>query len=259
MECLFDDTVPNGTHLILQHPLTRYIHSSYSEHLPLSGAFFNNFWEKKEPLRVLLVEANTYPSLPGVHEEVESVAKILKSGLAQKGIDCKISHLRSNEATGGNFASILKTHQHHLVHFAGHAHFDNSSPEQSFLVLWEDIEHKSLRHLRVPELSALLSNSLVRFIYLSCCESSASDSSNALLDDDFLGIVDGVICSGVSSVLGFRWPVSDKGAQQFARQFYTALIEQGELPVAIFRARQFLAAQDRDDITWLSPILVVQE
>jgi CHAT domain-containing protein len=93
---------------------------------------------------------------------------------------------------------------------------------------------------------------------LSCCSGSRTGAPDKLLDDDFLGIADGIIHAGVPSVLGFRWPVSDDGAITLALAFYESLARQGHLDTALLDARREVAMQDRDDITWLSPILIMQ-
>ena len=79
-----------------------------------------------------------------------------------------------------------------------------------------------------------------------------------LLDDDFLGIADSLVQASVPAVLGYRWPVSDSGATTLALAFYKSLAKQGQIDTALLDARCKVAAQDRDDITWLSPILIMQ-
>ncbi len=79
-----------------------------------------------------------------------------------------------------------------------------------------------------------------------------------MLDDDFLGVAEGIINAGVPSVLGYRWPVSDEGAMLLATAFYESLVKQGHLDTALLDARREVAMLDRDDITWLSPILIMQ-
>ena len=59
-------------------------------------------------------------------------------------------------------------------------------------------------------------------------------------------------------VLGFRWSVSDERARDLAVSFYTSLALHGELDTALPDARSELAGQDRDELTWLSPILIMQ-
>jgi hypothetical protein len=44
-----------------------------------------------------------------------------------------------------------------------------------------------------------------------------------------------------------------------ALAFYRSLLEQGSPEIALWSARCELAALDKDDLTWLSPILIHQE
>ena len=81
-----------------------------------------------------------------------------------------------------------------------------------------------------------------------------------LLDDDFLGVMDGLVMGGVPAVLGFRWPVSDGGAQLLAQSFYAAWLERGYRPdKALCEARTTVADQmGRDERAWFSPILAMR-
>jgi CHAT domain-containing protein len=52
-----------------------------------------------------------------------------------------------------------------------------------------------------------------------------------------------------------RWPVSDRSARRLAHAFYAALLPSGEMDTALLAARQEIG---RDDMTWPSPVLIVQ-
>ena len=112
--------------------------------------------------------------------------------------------------------------------------------------------------MKATELKLLLEQSGARLVYLSCCYSTTAAGEVALLDDDFLGLADAAVQAGVPSVLGFRWPVADDGARRLALTFYQSLLDQGRPDVALFKARRELAI-DRNEPTWLSPILIHQE
>ena len=112
--------------------------------------------------------------------------------------------------------------------------------------------------MRASELATLLRDSELRFAYLSCCWGTATGSTTQLLDDDFLGIADSIVQAGVPAVLGSRWPISDRGAKTLALTFYRSLAEQGELDTALLDARREVAAQNKDSMGWVSPILIMQ-
>jgi len=67
-----------------------------------------------------------------------------------------------------------------------------------------------------------------------------------------------MVVAGVPSVLGLRSPIADKTALSLAVEFYRALGRTGEVDRALYEARVVLAAKNRDDPGWLSPILVHQ-
>ncbi len=70
--------------------------------------------------------------------------------------------------------------------------------------------------------------------------------------------MDASVEAGLPSVLGMRWPVADASARVLAGAFYQALFSEGRLDTALLKARQTIARRDREDITWVSPVLVVQ-
>ncbi len=114
-----------------------------------------------------------------------------------------------------------------------------------------------MKPLKASELKLLLQASEVGLLHLTCCEGTREGEAAHLLDDDFLGITDAAIQAGVPSVLGFRWPVSVDGARKLSIEFYRSLLKQGSPELALLESRRELAV-DRDDLTWASPILVVQ-
>lgn len=113
--------------------------------------------------------------------------------------------------------------------------------------------------MRATELKLLLERSEARLVYMSNCYGATTGSQTDLLDDDFLGLADAAMQAGVPSVIGFLWPVSDVGAPKLTLAFYRSLLEQGSPEIALWHARRELARPNKDDPTWLSPILIHQE
>jgi DNA-binding response OmpR family regulator len=258
LESLFNEVHPAENHLILRHPLSRCITAAQWKRVPLSPLFFNDLWAEGGELRILLIASNTTPPIAGVESEIEILSKSLKGMFESKGIKTHVEALSTTQANYGKIRQILRKCTFHIVHYAGHGAYHEGSPERSFLPFWEDDGKGAVKKMPVSEISLLLQGSDVRFVYLSCCSGSRTGEPEKLLDDDFLGIADGIIHAGVPSVLGFRWPVSDDGAITLALAFYESLARQGHLDTALLDARREVAMQDRDDITWLSPILIIQ-
>lgn len=258
LESLFNEVHPAENHLILRHPLSRSITAAQWKRAPLSPHFFNDVWSTDAALRILLIASNTVPPIDGVDREVDTLSKSLQRMFEAKGLKAHVETLPTAQASYGKVRQILRKCPFHIIHYAGHGAYHEGSPEKSFIPFWEGNGKGAVRKMPVSEINILLQGSDVRFVYLSCCLGTRTGALNNLLDDDFLGIADGIIHAGVPSVLGFRWPVSDDGAITLALAFYESLARQGHLDTALLDARREVAMQDRDDITWLSPILIMQ-
>jgi len=246
---------------VLSHPLSRFVLNTNTLQDPISPGFFERLRRRSEEFKILLIAANTEPPIPGVDEEIEALATSLGSLLKDNDIAHEITYLPTEKATLERVKGELRRCQHHILHYAGHGYYEHEHPEQSSLYFWHG-EGRSdpVEKLTAQAMGLLVRDSQLRFAYLSCCSGAASGGEVELLSDDFLGLADALIQKGVPAILGFRWPVSDQGARQLALSFYESLFEQGDLATALLEARCEIAGQrGRDDETWLSPILIVQE
>lgn len=217
--------------------------------------------DRREKLKILLIASNTPPAIGGVDEEVAGLYDRLSNALPSDRFT--IDYIPTEKATYDRVMARLTGCNYHVLHYAGHGAHNEKFPERSCLLFWE-------RENRQGEVRALTVDALknrlrlrgfdLRFVYLSCCSSASASDEGALLDDDFLGIADGLIFAGVPSVLGFRWPASDQGAKELALAFYESLFGQGDLDTALFHARCKVkeSEEGQDSGDWLSPILIVQ-
>ncbi len=259
VEFLFDDVSDAGEYFVLRHSLTRLVTGVRVKRMPLSPRFFNQLWTAGNELKVLLVASNTDPDIPGVDDEIEALATFVKDAFEAHGISVHLMKIPTKEATYERVRKILHRCEFHIFHYAGHGYFDKQSPETSCLFFWEKENRQgNIKQMRISELKMLLDTSDLCFAYMSCCLGTKTGEAAKLLDDDFLGIADGIIHAGVPASLGFRWPVSDDGAKSIAISFYKSLANQGRADIALLQARRDVATQNRDDITWLSPILIMQ-
>jgi len=259
LEFLFEGMGVSGDYLALKHPLTRYVRGVYSAHSPLSASFLNTLWRRKELFRVLLVASDTTPPLPGADVEVAELHTTLQRLLADIGVPAQLTVLHTDEATYDRLVKELQS-GYHMIHYAGHGCYDAQMPEESSLLVWEHPRRAgNVKRLAVSEIALLLQNSPTRLVYLSCCEGAATADEGRLVEDDLLGLADGIIQAGVPAVISFRWPVSDHGAQRFALSFYESFFQLGSLGRAALNARRDVAAESRSDRTWLSPILIMQD
>jgi CheY-like chemotaxis protein len=242
----------SDNYLVLQHPVARFINGVEIDREPINREFF----QQKTQLKVLLIASNTpHPNIPGVDQEISELKQFLST---QKRFLVELEVIPTEKATINHIREKLRNPDYDIIHYAGHGSYNVDSPEESTLSFWSEEGGKGeVQNLKASEFSRLR-NSQVRLVYLSSCWGTASGKESDLLDDDFLGMADAIVRVGVPTVLGYRWPVSDKGASKLALAFYDALLKDGRPEVALWRARQELAAIDRNDLTWLSPILIHQ-
>lgn len=243
-------------YIVLSHPFARLV----NDIVPKREAISPTRLATTKTLRVLLIASNTHsstlPPIPGVDDEVAS----LRDSLGQKGSLIQVTCLPTAHATYERVCEELKKPDYDIIHYAGHGSFDDFSPDESSLWFWEGKNKTgSVKRMKSTELKFLLEQSEARLVYLSSCYGAATASVTSLLDDDFLGLADAVAQAGIPSIVCFRWPVFDIGATKLAQAFYRSLIEQGSPEIALWHARRELAAVDRDDPTWLSPVLIHYE
>jgi len=244
-------------YLALSHPLYRQVVLAgpiASRKVEPFRLFFKKLVQEKKKLRILLVASNVGVRVDAVDQEVEVLSDFLRARLAQLGVDHEIEVLHSADSTYARAQDALRNSHFHIIHYAGHGRFDDKIAERSSLFFREDT---SLKSMPASALKALLQESETRLLYLSCC--LGARTAEGVGQGDFLGLVDGIVQADVPVVLGYRWVVSDKGAKEMALSFYETLFSTLCPEDALFQARRKLSTtRGRDDETWASPVLVVQ-
>jgi CHAT domain-containing protein len=259
LEFLYDGT----DYLILKHPMKRFVTGIHSRRNKKFSHLLGELQERRERLRILLIASNTIPRIDSVDAEVEAIYRLLSPIQMPFHSHLIVDYLPTEEATYDAVMDRLKGCKYHIMHYAGHGHHDENFPEKSCLYFWEKRNREGKpRPLSVNTLknTLLMKGHDLQFVYLSCCFGMATSHQDNLVNDNFLGMADGLIMAKVPSVLGFRWPVSDSGARELALTFYESLFDQGDLDTALFNARCQVAGSEEDQNVgdWLSPILIVQ-
>jgi CHAT domain-containing protein len=149
------------------------------------------------------VDRRIYPglsSLPWASREVDSIARTFSDTVVLRGPEVDTSRMKH----------ALSRVQ--LLHFAGHALFDDARPHQSLLVIGaRGITARSIAAMRLPGL---------RLAVLSACETTRSPAAEGA---GFLGLSDSFMAAGAGGVVGSTWKVNDAATMQLMRQFYAAL------------------------------------
>ncbi|MFH1636456.1 MAG: CHAT domain-containing protein [Chloroflexota bacterium] len=238
-------------YLVLQHPLSRFVFNAAPRHYAISPQILAVL----PKLRILLISSNTLPFIGGVDAEIRELQMFLNT---QEFFPVEVDTINTRNATYEAVREKLRNCDYDIVHYAGHGYYQTESPEESSIFFWEDKDKQGeVLQMTAAEITLLLRESKVRFVYLSSCYGATTGIDVERLDDDFLGLADAIVQSGVPSVLGYRWPASDTGAKKLACAFYGSLLKQGSLEIALWQARCELAV-NRNDPTWLSPILIHQ-
>jgi CHAT domain-containing protein len=112
-----------------------------------------------------------------------------------------------------------------IVHLATHAKFKAGTPEQSFIQLWD-------RPIKLNEMTSISwAKPPLYLLVLSACE-TAIDSTDAELG--FTGLA---AATGVHSVMGSLWEVSDIGTLALMSEFYIQLQQAPTRAEALRRAQ----------------------
>lgn len=243
-ELLHDD----DDFLCLKHKFGRFVNASSYVPPPANRP---TPWER-QPLSVLLVSVpNPQPREPGVHinpltwveQEAETTRELL-SGVP----DVELRILSGSDATHENVWQALDERRYHIIHFSGHAEFDEQQMQDSGLVLFD-------QNMSAAHLTGLLARHPPVLAFMNACETAKTGNTagaggvNGWSErTDLFGLARPFLEVG-SYLIGSRWLIDDKAAAAFARAFYEKLVEGMPLGDVIRMAR--LASRDASkDLSW---------
>jgi CheY-like chemotaxis protein len=248
----------NDDYLGLKHLLSRRLAiagGSSSRKPEPFHSFVDGLLRRNEPLRVLVVGANSDGAIPAAEEEAVAVAAALATDLGRLGVRHEVTSLIGAEASFQNVSRALRGGRFHVFHYAGHGRHSDKLPEVGGLVLRDE---KGLATLTAADLNMLARDSELQMVYLSCCLGARSAAQTGR--GEFHGALEGLARADVPVVLGFRWVVADTPARDMALRYYGALWRSLNPADAMLAARRAatLGPDGRDDETWASPVLVAQ-
>jgi CheY-like chemotaxis protein len=218
-------------------------------------AFLGRLLTTRETLRILIVAANSDGNIPGVEAEATSLAVTIEKDLQSLGIAHEVTLLSSVEATYARVTEALRDGRYHIFHYAGHGRYDDKLPEISGLILPDDA---GPRPLTAADLNLLVRDTELRLVYLSCC--LGARTAQQVGRGDFQGMLEALTRADVPAVLGYRWTIADAPAMLLALVFYQMLWRSFSPGEALLEARRSAAMGERgrDDETWASPVLLMQ-
>ncbi len=188
-------------------------------------------------LTVLLV-VNPTEDLDGAEEEGELVEKLF----AQMP-GCRLDTLRGAAATRPALLSAFGSGKYDLIHYAGHASFDETKPEQSGILCHGEAVLSGADLASVGNLPTL--------VFFNACESGRLRRGKRLPEKDRRDIVrkrleelpkgvsfaEAFMRGGVANLLATYWPVGDRAAKVFAETFYLRIMKGDTMSGAIQAGR----------------------
>lgn len=210
---------------------------------------------EEEPVgKVRFLLVNPSPELTGAAQEVQTLQKNLKEFGDDKVM---VEVLGPDGATGREFTRCLVSGGFHVIHFAGHAQFNDREPDKSGLVLAKGelfLAQKGRRLLRGRPL-----------VFLNACESAtpggAGDSSAKpsvgpnYLQAPAAGLASAFVYGGALGCVGAIWPVYDDGAAALATELYREVIRGTMIGEAMRVAREQVRKAYPDQVTWAAFVL----
>lgn len=217
----------------------------YRKQSTRSAAMFSDTQRQRPILSVLLVY-NPTEDLDGAEKEGDRLLQIAARSGGKLVVDC----LHGREATRDRVLARLAQDGIDFLHYAGHAGFEAGNPAQSGIVCagGEVLSGRDLESL---------GSHLPPVIILNACQSGrVRRAGRRNVEPEFASAsaAEAILNAGIMCFIATYWPVSDSGADIFAKVFYEQLLaglKNAATPVpmgqAVLVARQALKEKNEDD------------
>jgi pimeloyl-ACP methyl ester carboxylesterase len=200
-------------------------------------------------LNVLLV-VNPTEDLDGAEEEGKRIAERLHG---QAGVE--LEELRNAAATRPALLEAFTSGKYDVIHYAGHASFDERNPASSGLLC------AGATPLTGGDLASL--GNLPALVFFNACESGRvrlakatkrltrgerSQRSELRVKHlrESVGLAEAFMRGGIANFLGTYWPVGDYAAKTFADSLYTELLAGETIGQAIQAGRKAILPNSKD-------------
>lgn len=198
--------------------------------------------EVGEVMRVLLVVDPT-GDLAGAREEGKALAEVLG-----KTAGIEVTVVKGPEATRARIRSELASGSYDVLHYAGHAQFDQDDRSRSGLLCSDGLTFAGAQLSGIESLPALAvvnacESGRVRKKTAASPREKASDKERVKVS-----LAEAFLTGGIASYVGTYWPVGDAAAASFAEAFYGQLLAGKPIADALIAGRN--AVKDVGSIDW---------
>ena len=206
----------------------------------LVPARFDAARRDQRELGVLLI-TNPTGDLPGADAERERIARILA-----RFKTVRLTEVGGEAATLARITAEFESGRYDVIHYAGHAAFDERHPGEGGLALADG-------ELTGTQLSAI--GRLPPLVVFNACESARLRRGTARRRAAIprsqgigrnLSLAETLLRAGVAHYVGTHWPVEDSSATAFASVFYAELLR-GSIGRALVKARRAIHARRSAD------------
>ena len=218
-------------------PLTRYI--SLQE--PIRNL------QTTPPVKVLVA----IPEASGldVQPERDSIARALRD----LG-DAVVPTFLEGRVTRSAIRQALVEGQYHVFHFIGHGAFEQ---EEGLLVINPEDDPSGLDRISGRAFGGFFQDyPSMKLVVLNACQGAQVSSTRPLA-----GVAPQIVRRGVPAVVAMQYPIEDRAAVLFAREFYRKLCtgsDRGRVDTAVSHARNCLDADHAGTLAFATPVLYMR-
>jgi CHAT domain len=189
----------------------------------------------------VLVVADPTGDLPAAREEGRLVADLLQGRCGMR-LDGPTSNISKKDF-------LLCLREYDVVHFAGHASHDPTSPDESYLVFSDG-------EIQAFEIARFIANRSPALVFLNACWSAEELRDPESYSPMMRGLGRTFLFAGVNAFLGYLVPVPDQSATRFALRFYECVAQGQTIGESVRLARIVIreACEERD-LTWSAALL----
>jgi hypothetical protein len=189
-------------------PVSRRIEGLKPARARLEHAFHSNHIG---PPRVLLFGSPS-PDLPDIPQELRAVEQCFASRYDRSGWPRElVETVEPGDATHDRLELLLDSSDYEILHLACHAGLQDDAP----VLLLHSPASGNPVPLPAGVFGQWLKSSMLRFVYLSCCEAAAHPLTAEVVAGWRQSLCKEVLEAGVPEVVSYVWPVSDAGSVRF--------------------------------------------
>ncbi len=200
------------------------------------------------PIKMLVVIASpkNYPKL-NTEAEWLGIQESL-GNLSSKGL------IKIDKLEGASYQQLQKKllqDTYHIVHFIGHADFDDKNQEG---VLILENETGNGQQISSDALGVLLQDSSysLRLVFLNTCKGARTSTRN-----QFSGIAQTLVQKGIPAVIAMQSSIFDQTAILLCNNFYPVLLQGYPVDVALAEARKAIYGLN-NRVGWGNPVLYMR-